>query len=193
MPRAIETVESFNGEPRGNERVRKTEMDIRALTQLSVGLETPAAAVAVPADSRALLSEIAASAALSDMEKGGLVAAVATVDSGLSGPSRESALATVQRLGIYLRNSGSEGFPKWPMMTALRAYGMNLSEGGGATETAVRANLRGQLEQIAQGRGVSLEKAMAAVTVAPVAAPAPAPADVEVAPATTGVLVEKSV
>ncbi|RYG62050.1 MAG: hypothetical protein EON60_01310 [Alphaproteobacteria bacterium] len=140
-------------------------MDIRALNQLSVGLETPAAAVAVPADSRALLSEIAASAAMSEVEKGGLIAAVATVDSGLSGQSRESALATVQRLGIYLKNSASEGFPKWPMMTALRAYGMNLSEGAGATETSVRANLRGQLEQIAQGRGVSLERAIAAASV----------------------------
>lgn len=166
-------------------------MDIRALNQLNVGLESPAAAVAVPADSRVVLSEIAASAALSDLEKGGLVAAVATVDSGLSGDAREGALATVRRLGIYLRNSASEGFPKWPMMTALRAYGMNLSEGGGATESAVRANLRGQLEQIAQGRGVSLEKAMAAVTVAPVTVPAPV--EVDDVPATTGVLVEKVV
>lgn len=166
----------------GKERVRKTEMDIRALSQLSGGMGASATAVAVPADSRVLLSEIAASAALSDVEKGGLVAAIAVADSGLAGASRASALETIQRLGIYLRNSGNEGFPKWPMMTALRAYGMNLSEGGGVTENAVRANLQGQLQEIAQGRGVSLERAIAAVTV-PVArpvvyaAPQPVPVD----------------
>lgn len=145
-------------------------MDIRVLNQLAGAASSPASAVSVPADSRVVLSEIASSDALTDVERSGLISAVAAVDSGLSGVERSDVLAQIQRLGIYLRNSGSDGYPRWPMMTALRAYGMNLTgDGGGQAQTAVVANLRGQLEQIAQGRGVSLEKAIAAATALPVA------------------------
>jgi hypothetical protein len=152
-------------------------MDIRVLNQLS-GANSLASAVSVPVDTRAVLSEIANNTAMTAVERSGLISAVATVDSNFSGVERADALAQVQRLGIYLRNSGSDGFPKWPMMTALRAYGMNLTGGeGGAAQTSVVANLRGQLEQIAQGRGVSLEKAIAAATV-PMVRQAP-PVEVE--------------
>lgn len=139
-------------------------MDISALSQLSGGLNTSAAAVSVPVDTRALISDVGGSTMLTDMQKSGLIAAAATADSGLSGEARTTALQQIQQLGIYLRNSGVDGYPRWPMMTALRAYGLNLSTGTSTGQASVVSNLKGQLEQIAQGKGVTLEKALAAVT-----------------------------
>ena len=171
-------------------------MDIRVLSQLA-GASSSAAAVMVPADSRAVISEIASSTTLSDGARSSLIAAVAQIDSGLSGAVRTDALQQTQRLGIYLRNSGTEGFPRWPMMTALRAYGMNLSSSGGnSSQTAVISNLKSHLEQIAQGHGVSLQKAIAATSSLPVTQAQPAPVvrmEIEVdapAPVETGSRVE---
>jgi hypothetical protein len=154
-------------------------MDIRVLSQLA-GANSSAAAVAVPADSRAVINEIAGSTTLTDSARSGLIAAVAAVDSGLSGATRSSALAQVQGLGIYLRNSGTDGYPRWPMMTALRAYGMNLTNNGGGGQEAVISNLKSHLEQIAQGHGVSLQKAIAATSSLPAAAVYTPPVKVEV-------------
>ena len=147
-------------------------MDIRVLSRLA-GATSSAAAVAVPADSRAIISEIASSTTLGDSARSGLIAAVAQVDSGLTGVTRSDALQITQRLGIYLRNSGTEGYPRWPMMTALRAYGMNLTNNADSMsdvgQAAIISNLKSHLEQIAQGHGVSLQKAIAATSALPLA------------------------
>lgn len=133
-------------------------MDIRALSQLSGG--GSASVAAVPVDTRALISEIANSTSLSDGERSGLISAVATVDQNLIGATRATVLEQVQNLGLYLRNtSANESFPRWSMMTALRAYGMNLQEGG---PSVTASTVRVQLEQVAQtSRGVSLDTAVA--------------------------------
>lgn len=158
-------------------------MDIRALSQISGGA-TSASAVNVPADSRALVSEIAASAGLSDGQRGGLIAAVAAADSGLSMAERAAALERIQRLGIYLRNTGNEGFPRWTMMTALRSYGMNLTSEAAAPSAVTQA-----LQQAVADTGVSVQTAVAvAATMAPAPAPRPVVKAAEVvAPAADGV------
>ncbi len=152
-------------------------MDIRVLSQISGGAAS-ASAVSVPADSRATIRDIAASTRLSDGQKTNLIAAVAAADSGIS--DRGVALERAQMLGLYLRNSGNDGFPRWTMMTALRAYGMNLTE-----EAAAPAAVNQALQAAAATADVSVETAvavartMAPVPVAPkpvVKADAPAPA-----------------
>lgn len=173
------------------------DMDIRVMSQLT-GAASGSAAAVVPADTRALISDIANSEALTESARSGLIAAAAQIDSGLTGAVRTEALAQVQGLGIYLRNSGTEGYPRWPMMTALRTYGMNLTNNGGGGQAAVISNLKSQLEHIAQGHGVSLQKAIsaasnlpaAAVYTPPVRVPVKVEAPVAVEAAPTGQRVE---
>jgi len=145
-------------------------MDIRVLSQISGGVAS-ASAVSVPADSRALITEIAASSALSDSQRTSLVAAVAAADSGLQVVERSAALERIQMLGLYLRNTGDSSFPRWSMMTALRAYGMNLTE-----EAAAPAAVNQALQAAVAPRNVSVETAVAvARTMPPVAAPVAKP------------------
>jgi hypothetical protein len=153
-------------------------MDIRVLGQISGGAAS-ASAVNVPADSRATLRDVAASTQLSDSQKTNLIAAVAAADSGV--PDRGATLERAQMLGLYLRNSGNDGFPRWTMMTALRAYGMNLTDEAAAPAAANQA-----LQAAAAPANVSVDTAVAVartmtVPAAPVAKPvvkadAPAPA-----------------
>lgn len=141
-------------------------MDIKALSQIA-GAGSSASAVAVPADSRAMIREIAASTRLSETQKTSLVAAVAAADSGLA--DRSAALARAQMLGLYLRNTGNDGFPRWSMMTALRAYGMNLTE-----SAAAPAAMQQALQSAVAETQVSVETAVAvARTMAPPPTPAP--------------------
>lgn len=162
-------------------------MDIRAISLLN-GASSSAAALTLPVDARAVIGEIAGNEALSDGEKGGLIAAVATVDQGLSGNARSVGLAQIQGLGVYLRNTGNDGFPRWSMMTALRAYGLNLATTSAVPvqpQPVVQAAVQSQLNDIAQSsRGVSLNTALA------VAQATPAPvvkAAAKAAPATSSV------
>ena len=132
-------------------------MDIRAISQLN-GSYAGAAGVAVPGDSRALITEIAMSTRLSERERSGLIAAVAAADSGLAGLNRTEALQQVQNLGLYLRNTGNEGFPRWTMMTALRSYGMNIQQ-----DLAAPEGFTNLLQNLAQTRQVSVDYALRVV------------------------------
>ncbi len=165
-------------------------MDVRALNALTGGYNATVAA-AVPVDTRALISEIATTTSLSDGERSGLISAIAKVDQNLIGASRATVLEQVQNLGIYLRNTSvNESFPRWSMMTALRAYGMNLQEK--SPEPAVTASkILSQLDQIAQAsRGVSLETAVA-VAARPAPLPVVAVDNAETAPVDDGPRIEK--
>ncbi len=148
-------------------------MEIRALNQLSGGY-AQASGVAVPGDSRALIMEIAVSTRLNERERSSLIAAVAAADNGLTGMNRAEALQQVQNLGLYLRNTGNEGFPRWTMMTALRSYGMNIQQ-----DLATPDAFTNILQNIAQMRQVSVEYALKVAATAqpqpqaPVAAQAP--------------------
>ncbi|TKW61281.1 MAG: hypothetical protein DI628_01230 [Blastochloris viridis] len=144
-------------------------MDIRVISQITGGA-TSASAVSVPADSRALLSEIAANTALSDSQRTNMVAAVAAADSGLQ-VDRGAALERIQMLGLYLRNTGDSSFPRWTMMTALRAYGMNLTE-----EAAAPSAVNQALQAAVAPRNVSVETAVVvARTMPPLQAPVAKP------------------
>jgi hypothetical protein len=120
---------------------------------------------------------------LTDGERTALVQAVALADQGTSGELRSQILSQVQGMGIYLRHTGDEGLPRWSMMSALRAYGLNLEPGvyskaasqsgvaGVATTTAVQA----KLASVVASRNVSVDHALAvAKQVAYVAPEAPA-------------------
>lgn len=144
-------------------------MDIRALSQISGGT-TSALAVNVPADSRAVISEIAANTALSDGQRTHLITAVAAADSGLQVGERSAALERIQMLGLYLRNTGDSSFPRWSMMTALRAYGMNLTD-----EAAAPSAVNQALQAAVAPRNVSVETAVVVARTMPPPTPAPRP------------------
>ncbi|PZP39172.1 MAG: hypothetical protein DI585_04960 [Pseudomonas fluorescens] len=168
-------------------------MDIRALSQFAGG-NTSAVALSVPVDTRAFISEVASSGSLTDAERSGLISAVALADSTLTGGARAQVVQQIQSLGLYLRNTGNSGFPRWTMMTALRSYGMNLS--AEQAESGAMAAIQQKMQQAVQGRGVSVEAAIAAARSAPVMTEAPrqAPVTQQVKPSTpvdTGTRVEK--
>jgi len=148
-------------------------VDIVALNAVSAGLGNPVAALPQPsAEAVQALTEIT-SGGLSEVEISTLSAAVAQVDAGVqSTATRESLLHQVQGLGMFFRNTDTNGFPRWPLMTALRAYGLNLSGQSTNSEAAVAAQVQQQLNSIAQqSRGTTLNQALAAATAAVVVGP----------------------
>ncbi|HEX2859650.1 MAG TPA: hypothetical protein VHP58_05595 [Alphaproteobacteria bacterium] len=151
-------------------------VDVTNLSAVQAGLYSPAAAlqVAPASDAMQVLSEISQSGGLSVEEITTLSAAVAQVDAGVQTASvRENLFSQVKGLGMYFRNSDTNGFPRWPLMTALRAYGLNLSGQSTQTEAAVAAQVQQNLNAIAQqSRGTSLSIALASATAAKVVGPA---------------------
>lgn len=148
------------------ERVRKT-MDIKALSQVSGAVGGPAG---VAADSSALLSQIAANSALTDGERSALVESVALADGLADQGLREVVLSQVQGLGIFLKNAGDRGLPRWSVMTALRAYGLNLEEKPRVSDAGLVAQARANLSRVAESHGHRLNHALHAVkAAAPVA------------------------
>lgn len=147
-------------------------MDIAALSQV-VGTASGSAGVAV--DSSALLSEIAANTALTDGERSAMVQSVALADGLADSGLREVVLSQVQGLGIFLKNAGDRGLPRWSVMTALRAYGLNIVEKPSVRDSAAVTQARMNLSKVAQNHGVSLSHAVAAAKPAPTAPVAPAP------------------
>lgn len=157
-------------------------MDVQALANV-VGTTSGSSVVAVqvPSDVRAALGSIATQDGLTGSDRSALVQAVASA-SQLSGTARTQALSQVEGLGVYLRHTGDEGLPRWTMMSALRAYGLNLQQNSypaGISESAVAKNVQAQLESIAASRGASLPQALnVAQAVTAVQAVAPVVADV---------------
>lgn len=155
-------------------------MDVQALASIVGTGRGSSVSTQVPADVRAALSTIATQDGLTDSDRGALVQAVAAA-SRLSGAARADAFSQVEGLGVYLRHTGDEGLPRWTMMSALRAYGLNLKQNNypaGISESAVAKNVQAVLERIAASRDTSLTQALSvAQTVTAAQAAAPAVAD----------------
>lgn len=159
---------------------------VRAVTVAVQGASGPVAAL--QADARAVVAQVADNTGLSEGERVALVAATVDIDQFISAqPARSDALAQVVGLGTYLRSTSTKSIPRWNVMTALRAYGLNLTEDYAAPKAKpVQAEavqqVRAKLEHVARAsRDVSLDTAVAAAKAAPVVAKA-APVKVESAP-----------
>lgn len=147
-------------------------MDISAISQVT-GAMSGSAGVSV--DSGQILSEIAANSALTDGERTAMVQTVALADTLNDSAAREVVLSQVQGLGIFLKNAGDKGLPRWSVMTALRAYGLNIEDKPSVRGSAVVAQARAHLSKVASNHGVSVEHAVAAAKVAVTAPVTPAP------------------
>jgi hypothetical protein len=94
-----------------------------------------------------------------------LSAAVAQVDAGIQDADlRKTVLNEVSGIGMFFRNTNPEGFPRWPVMTALRAYGLNLSVPAGQGDAAVASQVRQTLQAVTQNNnlGATAQQVVAA-------------------------------
>ncbi len=143
-------------------------MDIRAPVSVLQGngsataVEVPAVAASV----RNVLAEIASNPVLTDVERTALVAATATASRISDVSIAELALETVSTTGIYLRSTGGATSPRWQVLTALRAYGLNLSEQRHAeprpNDAQLAAQVNAQLNTVVRAsRGDSLDQVQA--------------------------------
>lgn len=157
-------------------------MNVGLPTAVNGALSGSAGAGGITADVRGILTQIAQAPGLAEGERTALVQATATASSIANADLRAVALRQVSTMGLYLSKTGDSGLPRWSVMTALRAYGLNLqqtprpqtAEQNGATAQKVAQ----QLETVAQTRGVSLNRVLQAQPVQ--AAPVPAPTPVQV-------------
>jgi hypothetical protein len=164
-------------------------VEVQALSALAA---SPVGAVsaslpAPSADAQQALVQIAQTPDLTDSERTQLATAVAQIDAGVQSPAlRQSLFTQVSGLGVYLRSSGSEGWPRWTVMTALRAYGLNINRTDTSqTEQAVAAQVEQNLNALAQqSRQVSLGQALARVQNA---TPTPAQPAVVISPSVRNV------
>lgn len=147
-------------------------MEIRTFTQnLGASMAQGSGVPAVSPNVRQVLSDIASNTALSDGDRTAMVAAVAEAQGIKDSVVQAQILAQVQGLGVYVRHTNDEGFPRWNVMTTLRVYGLNLKQGqGGASDAVVAARVQQKLESVAQGRGVSVQQAVAVANAAQQAA-----------------------
>jgi hypothetical protein len=143
--------------------------ELVALSGAVAGVDSPVAALAVAGitpspEALQTLNELTAGG-LSRAQVNTLSAAVALADAGIQDQAlRTSVLNEVSGLGVFFRNTDPDGFPRWPVMTALRAYGLNLSVPAGQGDAAVAQKVRQVLNDVAQqDRGVSAQQAVAAV------------------------------
>lgn len=166
--------------------------NIIALNAVTAGATNPAAAldsITISPDALAVVSEIAANTGLSASERGSLIQTTAAIDQFVTAqPDRAGALSQVSGLGVYLRQTSSASWPRWSVLTALRSYGLNLTEtqrvDPAPTQEQAVQHVRQQLETVARAsRDVSLDTAIAVTrAVAPVVQQAPAPAPRAAAP-----------
>lgn len=145
---------------------------VRAVTMAMQGSGGPVAAL--QADARAVVAQVAENTGLSEGERVALVAATVEIDQFITAqPARSDALSQVVGLGTYLRSTSTKSIPRWNVMTALRAYGLNLTEDYAtpkpkvSQEVAVQ-QVQSRLESVARAsRNVSLETAVAAARATP--------------------------
>lgn len=141
-------------------------MDIRAYSQVSG--PTAGGGVAalpdLPADSRAALTQIAQMTEVPPAVRTELVQAVAMVDAGgLVGQLRSQALSQINSTGMYLKQTSSEGWPRWNVLTALRTYGLNIENTAPSAPRQTEQVLARAVQQHLDGvtrreRGVSVEQ-----------------------------------
>lgn len=149
-------------------------MDVRVLTSIQGGPQSPVAALApeVPSNAQQVLTELATSGGLSESELTALSIATARVAQSVASPElQQVALAQISSTGLFLRSTDTQGLPRWNVMTALRSYGLNRPDPkpNPATDAQVVQQVRQQLENVVrESRGVSLNQAIAAVRPTPV-------------------------
>jgi hypothetical protein len=124
-------------------------------------------AVALPLvanDVRSVLTQIAEAPGLVEAERTALVQATATASSIANVDLRAVALRQVSTMGLYLSRTGDSGLPRWTVMTALRAYGLNLQSAPKAVTPeqdaqAAQAVAR-QVAAAGANRGVTVQQAL---------------------------------
>ena len=149
---------------------------VRAVQAVIGGPSGPAAALDVQPDTRAVISQIAASEGITESQRSALVAVAVDIDAYINAqPLRAGALDQVAGLGVYLNQTSTNTVPRWTVLTALRTYGLNQAGSTPAVSSEATAQQADQqatasLESVARSaRSVSLDTALA--TVAARAAP----------------------
>jgi hypothetical protein len=137
----------------------------------------------VGSDVRGVLTQIAQAPGMNEGERTALVQATATASSIANAELRTVALRQISSMGLYLSRTGDNGLPRWSVMTALRAYGLNLQQTPRAPTPeqsgAAAQKVAQQLESVAQSRGTTLNRVLQAQPAAPAPAPTPTPVQVK--------------
>ncbi len=149
-------------------------MNVTGPVSAAGGANTPASALAgVPADIRNVLTTIATSPGITEADRTSLVKATA-VASGISDASlRSVALKQISGMGLYLSSVGDNSLPRWSVMTALRAYGLNIRDKTPTeSDTTRTAQAMQQVAALAKANNISVTQA---ITHTPGAGTAPKP------------------
>lgn len=145
-------------------------------TNTAAGASGPAGALAqVPNDVRGVLIQNAKAPGLAQAERTALVQATATASSIANADLRAVALRQVSTMGLYLSRTGDSGLPRWTVMTALRAYGLNLQSAPKAStpeeDAQVAQAVARQVAAAGASRGVSVQQALQNTAASQVAIP----------------------
>jgi hypothetical protein len=167
-----------------------TGMNIQALSPLvqkAAGPVSGASAVTIAADLQQTLTTIAQTPNLSGAQRSSLTQAVATVAQSVQTTAvRVQTLNQITNMGIYLATTQPEGFPRWNVMTALRAYGLNLQQTPKLLEQAAVQAVQQQLNALAeQVRPNVAENPAVITTLSAAASVAPAVAKAVTVPVAT--------
>lgn len=121
------------------------------IVQRSLSSGSAASSVSIASDLQQTLTTIAQTPNLSDAQRSSLTQALATVAQSVqSSALRSQTLSKVTNMGIYLATTQPEGFPRWNVMTALRAYGLNLQQTPKLLEQAAVQAVQQQLNALAE-------------------------------------------
>jgi len=131
-----------------------TGTNIQALApivQRGLSPSSAVSSVSIASDLQQTLTTIAQTPNVSDAQRRTLIQAVATVAQSVqSSALRAQTLNQVTNMGIYLATTQTEGFPRWNVMTALRAYGLNLQQTPKVLEQAAVQAVQQQLSALAE-------------------------------------------
>lgn len=121
---------------------------------------------------RQLVENISNSTSLAAVERQGLIEATSIADQFLSGAAQSQAFSEISSLGVYFEQSTTDEFPRWHVLTGLRAYGLNRSqEEQTLAPPQAQQQIRQRLEQVAANRGTDLADIVAVQTTRPNSAP----------------------
>jgi hypothetical protein len=111
-----------------------------------------------------VLAQIAEAPGLAQAERTALVQATATASSIVNPELRAAALRQVSGMGLYLSKTGDSGLPRWTVLTALRAYGLNIQNAPKVATPEQNAQVAQQVAQqvaaVGANRGVSVAQAL---------------------------------
>jgi hypothetical protein len=140
-------------------------MSIGTIPTVAGGQSAPATALpTVSSEIRAVLTQIATAPGLQESERAALVQVTATASSIADAQLRAVALRQVSSMGMYFSRTGDSGLPRWTVMTALRAYGLNIQQNATQATSHQSAEIANsvarQVSTLAASRGVSLSQAL---------------------------------